>query len=238
MELRLLRLNNPSQDSEASPLLYADARIKLIFLLVMLLGLAFLRSPSLLQSVVYLLFILLLALAGRLPVFRIAVVSTLAFPFVGFFSLTIYLAGDAGRAWAILVKSYLSALTVLICMTATPLSDLLAAAAFFKLPRFLLEVTQIVYRYLFVLAKQAETMRIAFGARGGRKGQMAFLASSGMIAVLFGRSYRKAVVVSHAMLSRGYSGNLPSRSFASLKYRELGAVLLGLGFAIGLQFLP
>lgn len=162
----------------------------------------------------------------------------LTFPFVGFFSLTIYLAGDAGRAWAILVKSYLSALTVLICMAATPLPDLIAAAAFFKFPQFLLGITQIVYRYLFVLAEQVKTMQIAFGARGGRKGQLATLAFSGMVAVLFGRSYGKAIVVSHAMLSRGYSGSLPSRSFAGLRYQEWSAVILGLGFAIGLQFIP
>lgn len=234
----MLRLNNPSQGSEEGPLLHVDARIKLIFLLIMLLGLAFLRSPSVLQSVAYLLFILLLASVGRLPVLRIALTSLLAFPFVGFFCLTIYLAGDAGRSWAILVKSYLSALTVLICMTATPLPDFVAAAAFFKFPRFLLGITQIVYRYLFVLAEQVKIMQIAFEARGGRKGRLAILASSGMFAVLFGRSYRKATVVSHAMLSRGYSGHLPSRSFAALKYRELGVIILGLGFAVGLQFIP
>jgi cobalt/nickel transport system permease protein len=215
-----------------------DARAKLIFLLIMLIGLALLRSPSILQSISYLLFVLLLALVGRLPVVQIAFTSMLAFPFVGFFSLAIYLAGDTGRAWAILTKSYLSALTVLVCMTATPLPDFVSAAAFFKFPQFLLGITQIVYRYVFVLAEQVKTMQIAFQARSGRKGRLEILASSGMIAVLFGRSYQKAIVVSYAMLSRGYSGSLPRKSFAALRYRDLVTIVLGLGFAIGLQFLP
>lgn len=234
----MFRLNDPLQGSEGSLLRHVDPRIKLVFLLTLLIGLAFLRSPSLLQSTSYLLFILLIASAGRLPVRQILLTSMLAFPFVGFFSLTVYLAGDAPRAWAILVKSYLSALTVLVCITATPLSDFVAAATFFKFPHFLLGITQIVYRYLFVLAEQVKTMQIAFKARGGRAGQLATLASSGMVAVLFGRSYGKATVVSHAMLSRGYSGSLPLRSFAAFKYRELGVVILGLGFVIGLQLIP
>ena len=136
------------------------------------------------------------------------------------------------------MKSYLSALTVLVGIAVTPLPDFIAAAAFFKFPPFLLGITQIVYRYVFVLAKQVKTMQIAFQARGGRKGRLATLAFSGMVAVLFGQSYRRAAVVSHAMLSRGYSGGLPSRSFPALRYQELGAVIFGLGFAIGLQFVP
>jgi cobalt/nickel transport system permease protein len=231
-------LNDSRQGSEGSPLYHVDARAKLIFLLTMLVGLALLRSPSLLQSASYLFFILLIAFMGRLPVLQIAYTSVLAFPFVGFFSFTIYLAGDAPRAWAILAKSYLSALTVLVCVTATPLPDFISAATFFKFPQFLLGITQVIYRYLFVLAEQVKTMQIAFQARGGRGRRLTALAFSGMLAVLFGKSYQKATVVSHAMLSRGYSGGLPSRSFAAIRYRELGAVALGLGFVIGLQFIP
>ena len=234
----MLRLNDPHQGNEGSPLRYLDARVKLVFLLTMLVGLALLRSPSLLQAVTYLAFILLIAVVGRLPTLQIAFTSMLAFPFVGFFAFTIYLAGDSSRAWAILVKSYLSALTVLIGITATPFPDFVSAAAFFKFPQFLLGITQIVYRYLFVLAEQIKTMQIAFQARGGHKRRLATLAFSGMIAVLFGRSLGKAIVVSHAMLSRGYSGSLPSKSFVSLRYQEWGALALGFGFAIGLQLLP
>jgi cobalt/nickel transport system permease protein len=233
----LLRSNYPHQGSEGNLLRSLDARIKLIFLLTMLIGLALIQSPSFLQAFSYLLFILLIASIARLPVIQIAFTSMLAFPFVGFFSLAIYLTGDASRAWAILTKSYLSALTVLVCVTATPLPDLISAAMFFKFPQFLLGITQIIYRYLFVLAAQVRTMQIAFQARGGRKRRLAILASSGMIAVLFSRSYQKAIVVNHAMLSRGYSGNLPCKSFAPFRYRELGALVLGLGFVIGLQFI-
>lgn len=233
----MLRLYEPRQDSGKGPLLYLDARVKLILLFTLLIGLALLRSPSYLQIFGYLFFILLIALFGRLSVLRIASASLLVFPFVGFFSLLIYLTGDSNRAWAILAKSYLSALTVLVCTAVTPLPNLISAAAFFKLPQLLLGITQIIYRYLFVLAAQAKTMQVAFRARGGRGRQLTVLASSGMIAVLFSRSYQKAIIVNHAMISRGYSGSLPSKTFAPLKYREMVILVFGLGFAVGLQFI-
>lgn len=233
----MLRLHDPRQGSSRGPLLHFDARMKLIFLLILLTGLALLRAPSYLQVFSYLLFILLIALFARLSILQIASTSLLVFPFVGFFSLLIYLTGDVSRAWAILAKSYLSALTVLVCMAVTPLPDLIAAATFFKFPQQLLGITQIIYRYLFVLTEQVKTMQIAFQTRGGRGRQLTTLASSGMIAVLFSRSYQKAIVVNHAMVSRGYSGHLPVRSFAPLRYREIGALFLGFGFVIGLQFI-
>ena len=116
------------------------------FLLILLIELALLRSPSLLQAFSYLFFILLIALFARLSVLQVASASLLVLPFVGIFSLLIYLTGDASRAWAILAKSYLSALTVLVCMAVTPLPDLVSAAAFFKFPRLLLGITQIIHR--------------------------------------------------------------------------------------------
>ena len=96
-----------------------------------------------------------------------------------------------------------------------------------QIPLLLLGITQIIYRYLFVLAEQAKTMQVAFQARGGCGRQLTVLAYSGMIAVLFSRSYGKAI---------GYSGNLPSKTFAPLKYRDISILVLGLSFAVGLQF--
>ncbi len=228
---------NPYLDGRQSPIHQLDPRVKLIFLLTMLLALAALRHPSLLQVLAYLLFMVLIASTARLPLFHIASTSTLVLPFVCSFCLIVYLAGDHGRAWAILAKSYLSALTVLVCMTTTSFSDLISAALYFKFPSLLLGITQVIYRYLFVLTEQVRTMQVAFQARGGRSRRLAALASAGIIAVLFSRSYEKAAVVNHAMLSRSYVGSLPFKSFAPFKYLEIGALVLGFAFAAALQFL-
>lgn len=161
--------------------------------------------------------------------------SLLVVPFVGLFSLILYFTGENGRAWFILVKSYLSALSVLICISATPLPQLLSAAQFFRVPGFLFEITQLVYRYLFVLSGEAHTMQTAFAARGGRPGGRALRASSGMIAVLFTRSYEKAARIHQSMYGRGFSGALPRHHFGSLPISEIGILAAGLLLAVALH---
>ena len=50
-------------------------------------------------------------------------------------------------------------------------------------------------------------MQVAFQSRGGRGRQLTLLASSGMIAVLFSRSYGEAMVVSHASIVKQFAWN-------------------------------
>jgi cobalt/nickel transport system permease protein len=176
------------------------------------------------------------AAAARLPIFRVFRASLLVIPFVGLFSLIVYLSGDVHRAWFILGKSYLSALSVLVCISATPMAQLLRAAQFFRIPGLLLEVTQMIYRYLFVLSAQAHAMQTAFRSRGGRSGTRALRASSAMIAVLFTKSYAKATMIHQAMLGRGFTGSLPGSEFRSLRIQELAIVSAGLVVAIALHF--
>ena len=214
-----------------------DARVKLILLLALVLSLALLRALSLLQFACCLAFLAWAAWTAGLPVVRLFRLSLIVVPFVGLFSLIVYLTGDGLRAWLILGKSYLSALAVLVCVSATPMPQLLQAAQFFHVPTLLLEVTQVVYRYLFVLGAQARAMQTAFRSRAGRPGRRAIQASSGMIAVLFSKSYLKAGMVHHAMLCRGSTGALPGREFPRLKFPELAILGAGLLLTAALHFI-
>ncbi len=213
-----------------------DARTKLILLLAFVLSVALLRAPSGLQLTCCLFALIVTAAAARLPVWRILRVSLLVVPFVGLFSLLVYLTGDAWRAWFILAKSYLSALSVLILISSTPLPKLLAAAHFFRLPTLLVEVTQLTYRYLFVLAGEVRVMQTAFRARGGRPGSRAVRASSGMVAVLFTKSYEKAAMIQQAMYSRGFSGNLAQANLPRFNLREGVIACAGIALLVGLHF--
>lgn len=213
-----------------------DARTKLILLLSFLLSVALLREPSTLQLTCCLVALILTAAAARLPVWRVLRASLLVVPFVGLFSLLVYLTGDALRAWFILAKSYLSAFGVLILISSTPLPKLLAGARFFRVPSFLLEVTQLIYRYLFVLGGEARAMQTAFRARGGRSGNRAVRAASGMVAVLFSRSFEKAAMIHQAMCSRGFSGNFARVEFARFNLREGVIACVSILLLIGLHF--
>jgi cobalt/nickel transport system permease protein len=213
-----------------------DARVKLLLLIAFLMSVALLRQFSFAQLGVSFLFLISIALAARLPLLRVVRLSLLVVPFVGVFSLLVYLSGDDQRAWAILGKSYLSAFSVLIAVSTTPLPQLLSAARFFHVPALLVEVTGLIYRYLLVLSGEAQQMQIAFAARAGRPGLRAIQACSGMVAVLFSRSYAKAAMIHQAMCGRGFSGSLARQEFAPLRVTELGIAATGLLLAVALHF--
>lgn len=213
-----------------------DPRVKLILLLAFLISLALLRQPSLVRLGSCLIVLACIAVLARLPIIRILRLSLIGVLFVGLFSLMVYLAGDSRRAWYILAKSYLSALAVLITISTAPLPKLLCAARFFHIPSFLLEVTQLIYRYLFVLRSEAARMQLAFSARAGKPGLRALQASSGMIAVLFGRSHQRAAMINQTMWARGFSGSIAPCDFAALTSSDVFTLATGLALAIALQF--
>jgi len=115
-------------------------------------------------------------------------------------------AGELGRALVFLSKAYVSALAALLLIATTPLPRLFKGLESLGVPRFLLMVTQFIYRYLFVIVEQAQHMRLSGLSRGGFRLKTAAAA----IAILFARSYGRAEAIHRAMLARGFEGHFPS----------------------------
>lgn len=124
-------------------------------------------------------------------------------PFSILFSVFSWMAGEPERALGLILKSYLSALVVLLLVATTPLPELVRSMEAARIPRFLLTVVQFLYRYIFVVVEEALRMRIAAGARGG----LTFRAAAGALAVLFARSYARAEAIHQAMTARGFDGH-------------------------------
>jgi len=222
--------------NQSSVIHQLDARVKLVLLITFVVSVALLREHSQVQLAICFTFLLGVAWAARLPFFRVLSVSLLVLPVIGVFALIVYLSGDHARAWTILARSYLSGFSVIVAVSTTPLPQLLSAARFFRIPRMLVEVAGLIYRYLFVITGEAQQMQIAFGARAGRPGLRAIKASSGMIAVLFSRSYEKAAMVHNAMCARGFAGELTRMEFASLRTIDLALITGGLALELALHF--
>lgn len=154
-------------------------------------------------------------MAARLPIAGALARSMAVLPFTLLFGGICWLAGDPARGLAIVWKSYLSALAVLLVVSTTPLPELLRSVERFGAPRFLLMVAQFIYRYLFVISEEAQHMTKAALARGATASGLAarrerFRAAAGALAVLFARSYGRAEEVNRAMLARGFSGRFPA----------------------------
>lgn len=150
-------------------------------------------------------FPVLLAFTARLPVPALLLRAAAVLPFSAVFALLAWLTGDAARAAMLLWKPFVSALWAVLLMAVTPLENVLAAAAWFRAPRLVLEVMHFIWRYLGVLGEQARRMRTAAVARGAER---SFQVSASSLAVLFAASFQRAARIHRAHLARG-AGRLP-----------------------------
>lgn len=120
---------------------------------------------------------------------------------------------------------------ILLLSLSTPADKLFTAAAWFRVPRILIEIALLVYRYIFVLTEEFLTMRDAQKVRLGYHSWRQSLKSISQLgAYVILRAYDRADRVFAAMLVRGYTG---ANQQHSLTFRRRdSAIVLGLGLLL------
>lgn len=115
---------------------------------------------------------------------------------------------------------------------ATPFTELLAALAWLRVPRSLVEVTLFAWRYLFVLADDAQVIHAAQRNRLGYVGVRRSFRSFGTLAgALVIKAFDSSQAMTTAMVQRGYDGTLPLFRHQPLRWAEVAGSLL---FVIGM----
>ncbi len=197
-----------------SPLHDRDARVKLIALLAFLTALATTRHGVPWIAAGYAALLLAGILLARLPLLAVLHRATFVLPFSATFAIASWLSGDVHRAIALLLKSYLSALAVLLLLATTALPELMRALETLHAPRVVALVIQFLYRYLFLISGEAQHMLLAARCRAplpARRGalQSRFHSAAGALGVLFARSFARAEGIQNAMAARGFAGHFP-----------------------------
>jgi len=126
------------------------------------------------------------------------------------------------RFVSITLKSWLSVQAAIVLAASTPFPDLLVAMRAVGVPRLLVSIFGLMWRYLFVLVDEAIRLLRARSARSGQSdhpgaktgGQLVWRArvTGGMAGNLFLRAFERSDRIYMAMVSRGYDGesrNLP-----------------------------
>lgn len=113
--------------------------------------------------------------------------------------------------WSIVSKAWFSALTVLIVSSTTPLPRILGALEWLRLPDVFLTLLTFLYRFTGVFAGQLNAMRRSVASRApGMSPRRTVLLYGHLAGNLFIRAYERGERIYAAMLSRGYTGVLPS----------------------------
>jgi cobalt/nickel transport system permease protein len=152
--------------------------------------------------------VLLMLVAGtsRIPPGFILGRLILLEPFVAGIAILSVLQPGGGRvALSILVKSTLCLATMILLTNTTPFADVLGVLRKVGVPRLLITVLALMYRYLFVLIDEAERMQRARRSRTftARRDHV-WRSWATVIGQLFVRSTERAERIYAAMSARGW----------------------------------
>lgn len=116
---------------------------------------------------------------------------------------------------------------------ATPFTELLAALAWLRIPRGFIEVTIFAWRYLFVLADDAQVIHAAQRNRLGYVGVRRSCRSLGTLAgALVIKAFDSSQTMTVAMTQRGYDGTLPLMKHQPFRTLEVAMSGLFLAFMV------
>jgi cobalt/nickel transport system permease protein len=206
-----------------SPLQAWDARWKIVSLAVLMLVLASLDGlPGALLGAAGALGLLGCArLPWRFLVRRLAAAQVFLLPCLLVLPLTFtgepFWIGDvrlSSEGLRVAGLFYLRALALVAVAMAlvysTPMMSLLRALQELRLPRVVVAVTLLTYRYLSTLAGEFNRMRWALAARGfsPRRGPAAWRPLANVVGVALVRSLERTERLQHATRSRGFTGQL------------------------------
>ncbi len=153
------------------------------------------------------------------------------------------------RFLSVALKSWLSVQAAIVLAATTEFPQLLRALRALKLPRLLVAVIGLMWRYLFVLVDEALRLLRARSARsgltaaqtnrsgrsGGSLGWRARVAG-GMAGSLFLRAFERSDRIYVAMLARGYDGEIRSFELPALRPGEI-LVMTGVLALLGILLL-
>ena len=146
---------------------------------------------------------------------------------------------------SVLLKSWTSVTAAVVLTATTPPLRLLEALRALRVPAILVSIVMLMYRYLFVLVEEAQSMMRARTARSaivryesgghgtdGRKpgGSLMWRAKSAgsMAGSLFIRTLDRSERIYMAMVARGYDGTLRQADAVPLRRGALGAMAVAL----------
>jgi cobalt/nickel transport system permease protein len=245
-----------------SPIHGLDGRVKLVFTLAYILCCSFLPVGAWLSYILLLAILVILMLLADVGISYVIKRSLLSLPFLfaaiplvfqasetDLFSfsiwdqmITVYQEGFI-RFVSIGIKSWLSITAAILLASTTSFSELLQAMRALGIPRLLVSIFGLMWRYLFLIVEEADRLVRARTSRSGRNsitskrkgGTLSWRAkvTGGMAGSLFIRSLERSEQVYNAMLARGYDGEIRSLEEPSLD----NWTRVRLAAAVGILFL-
>ena len=141
------------------------------------------------------------------------------------------------RGIQLFMSSFASVTCLYFLAVTTPVIDLIQVLRSFHLPKIVIELMYLIYRFIFLLLETGNAIVVAQDCRLGYKdAKTSMQSTTKMSAVLFIRAYQKADALFNAMESRGYDGDLCVLSTIERPGIWEGICMLGIVIIEGILF--
>jgi cobalt/nickel transport system permease protein len=252
-----------------SPIHALDARVKFVLTVAFILTTALCPPGSWPVYILLFAVILSIGILSDLGVGNIMKRAMLALPFVlaalpVIFTLegTVLFSASIGpwtlnvtqpgleRFLSIAMKSWISVQAAIILATSTPFPDLMISMRAVHIPRLLVAIFGLMWRYLFVMADEVLRLNRARASRSGQVDQPGLKAggsiswrakvTGNMAGSLFLRSFERSDRIYMAMLARGYDGEVRAAPLPAMRSTDRVVLifgLAGLGCLLGITIL-
>jgi cobalt/nickel transport system permease protein len=232
-----------------SPIHRLDSRVKVVVTLLLIVSVVLIPDGRWVAFAAAQVLLIALAVLARIGLGRFVRRSAVALPFA-LAALTVAFATPGEIVWereflgypfvvtgaglvrfaSIVVRSLLSVQGAVLLAGTTKFPRILLALRWLRVPSVLVAVAGFLYRYLFVLADEAQRMMRARDARsgspsgrGGRSVLWRAHVTGGMAGSLFIRSYERSERIYDAMVARGYDGEVRALEQPALTRADLTA---------------
>ena len=139
--------------------------------------------------------------------------------------------------WNILIKAYLSCLSMILLTSTTRFADLLKGFERMHFPRLIIMILSFMYRYIYLFTDELMRMKVAKDARsagGGRWFHIRALAN--MLGVFFIRAYERGERVYLAMCSRGFDGTVKTLNTLKLGMKDIYIASLFMAMLVAIRY--
>lgn len=219
------------------------AHVKILSLLLTMLVVVATPGEQFWAFAGYALLVAGLVAVAKIPLRTLATRMTVEIPFVVFAVLMPFLGANPRvsvgplslsepgliAAWTLLAKATLGVVCAIVLAATTSTTDMVAGLRRLRLPDLLVQIFASMIRYVHVVSAEFSRMARARAARGfSGKGPKAWPVLARSLGTLFIRSYERGERVHLAMMSRGYTGQMPQlhpQSSATMSQFAMGATL-------------
>lgn len=235
-----------------SPVHQLDARLKLVAAFAVILIMVSV-PPGQVGPFLYFSFLIVgLALLSRVPMLFVLSRCLLVAPFIliaaAFYPISAIMLHDSKGsvclypevmiAVSIALKAFLSVIMLTLLVSTSRFNDLLHAMRSLKMPKLLGVLSALMYRYVFIIYDEAlRTSRARDSRTPGKLKSGRIKTYGNQASMIFLRSWERAHIVYHAMLSRGFHGEFPVKKKPDVRRSDVILIIMFIALFIAIRLM-